>query len=122
MVKDLTELDVAGVVKAIATGHSHLDRRPVPSLTPPLRHRADTHHAPARALSTMEMTIVLLLAQGLTTKQIARRTFLSESAIRNHLIGLTRTLGLDSHTELAEHAAAPTATGPPNSCSWTQSG
>ncbi|WP_330181613.1 response regulator transcription factor [Nocardia sp. NBC_01503] len=47
MVKDLTELDVAGAVKAIATGHSRLDRRPVPSLTHPLRHHDGAHHSPA---------------------------------------------------------------------------
>lgn len=116
MVKDLTELDVAGAVKAIAAGHSHLDRRPVPSLTHPLRRRAGTHHAPAMALTTMEMTILLLLAQGLSNKQIARRLFFSESAIRNHLLALTRKLGLDDHTLLAEHAAALTAACSPNSC------
>ncbi|MRH86719.1 response regulator [Nocardia sp. SYP-A9097] len=112
MVKDLTELDVAGAVKAIATGHSHLDRRPVPSLTHPLRHRTAGHHAPALALTTIEMTILLLLAHGLTNKQIAHRLFFSESAIRNHIIGLTRKLGLDDRTDLTEHAAALTATCP----------
>ncbi|WTL36554.1 LuxR C-terminal-related transcriptional regulator [Nocardia sp. NBC_01503] len=57
-----------------------------------------------------------MLAQGLTNKQIAHRLFFCENTIRNNLLALTRKLGLDDHTHLAEHSAALTVSCPPNSC------
>ncbi|MGW4246828.1 helix-turn-helix domain-containing protein [Nocardia sp. NPDC004722] len=44
----------------------------------------------------MEMTILLLLAEGLTNKQIANWMFFTENTVRNYIARLMRKLGIGS--------------------------
>ncbi len=68
-----------------AGGTEALSRRP-PAATPP----------PARALTRRQQDVLSLLAQGRSTKDIARTLDLGIGTIKAHLDGLYRTLGVHS--------------------------
>ncbi|APB00115.1 response regulator [Nocardia seriolae] len=104
MIKDLTELALADAVRVIAVGGSRLDCNSAPVLMRELRNREGRARDPIASLTTMEMTIMLLLAEGLTDQQVADRLFFSENTIRDYVTRLTRKLGLSDRSQAALHA------------------
>jgi DNA-binding CsgD family transcriptional regulator len=67
-----------------------------PARLPPADERWD-------GLSEVERSIALLVSEGLTNRQIARRVGLSPHTVNYHLRGMFRKLGVSSRVELARH-------------------
>lgn len=66
---------------------------------------------PARAhdsLTTRERQIMLVLAEGLTNKEIARRLRLTEGTVKVHLHNIYQKLGISNRTALAVLARGKT--------------
>ncbi|WP_051179789.1 response regulator [Nocardia concava] len=105
MIKDLTELALGDAVKAIAAGKSRLDSHSTPVLMHEFRRRHGDQRALLTSLTTMEMTILLLLAEGLTNKQIASRMFFTENTVRTYIARLMRKLGIDNPGRAGAYAA-----------------
>jgi two-component system nitrate/nitrite response regulator NarL len=60
-------------------------------------------------LTTRERQIVLVLAEGLTNKEIARRLRLTEGTVKVHLHNIYQKLGISNRTALAIRAYTKTA-------------
>ncbi|QVI19431.1 response regulator transcription factor [Nocardia tengchongensis] len=101
ILKDLSELALADAVKAIAAGQSRLESHTAPMLMRQARGRGD--HRPAAALTTTEMAVMLLLADGLTDQQIAKRLVLTGATVHGYVTRLMRKFGLDDRGLLAAH-------------------
>jgi two-component system response regulator DegU len=56
------------------------------------------------ALSERENTIVRLLCNGITNKEISKALFLSENTIRNHKVRIMRKTGVKNTAELVKYA------------------
>jgi two-component system nitrate/nitrite response regulator NarL len=73
--------------------------------------RADEHrrHDPEAAkietLTEREREVIALVAEGLTTKRIAKRLFISEKTVSNHLTATYNKLGVSNRLELALYAS-----------------
>lgn len=72
-----------------------LSRVPRPSAAAPVRARSD---APMPVLTARQMDVMALLAEGLSTKMIARRLSLGVGTVKVHLAALYR--ALDVHTRM----------------------
>ncbi len=59
-------------------------------------------------LTTRERQIVLMLSEGLTNKEIARRLRLTEGTVKVHLHNIYRKLGIANRTALAVLARTKT--------------
>jgi len=57
------------------------------------------------ALTAREQEVMALLAQGLTTSQVAEKLFISPKTVENHRSNIMRKLGLHSTFELIRYAA-----------------
>ena len=55
-------------------------------------------------LTTRQIEVVQLVAQGFTNGQIAESLFVSEQTVKNHLHQITRKLGVSGRIELAHYA------------------
>jgi DNA-binding NarL/FixJ family response regulator len=62
---------------------------------PKLRARAHD------SLTTRERQIILVLSEGLTNKEIARRLWLTEGTVKVHLHNIYQKLGISNRTALA---------------------
>ena len=71
-----------------------------------LKLRARAHDA----LTARERQIVLVLAEGITNKEIARRLRLTEGTVKVHLHNIYRKLGIPNRTTLAVLAHTKTKT------------
>lgn len=105
LVKDITAPVLVGAVRDIAAGGSLLDNRAAAALMRKLRADAGTEQGPLAGLTEQEHTLLALLGEGLTNRQIADRMFLAEKTVRNYVSRLLTKLGVERRTQAAVLAA-----------------
>ncbi|WP_316043574.1 response regulator transcription factor [Actinomadura sp. CNU-125] len=91
LLKDAPPEKLHAAVRAAASGDSAL----APSVASRLLERM---RAPAATLTTRELEVLGLVAEGLPNRQIGKRLFLSETTIKTHLVHIYAKLGVDSRT------------------------
>lgn len=96
LLKDASADQVADAIRAAARGESPLDPRAA-SVVLAARSEPD----PAGGLSPREREVLLLLAEGLPNKLIARRLGISEKTVKTHLTSVFRALGVTDRTQAA---------------------
>ncbi|MCW2781718.1 MAG: two component transcriptional regulator, LuxR family [Marmoricola sp.] len=95
MLKDREPADVLDAIRSAAAGHAPLDPRVARALLP------GQEPAPGEDLSTRELQVLRLVAQGLANKQIARRLEISERTVKVHLGNVFRRVGVSDRTSAA---------------------
>ncbi|MBO0845826.1 MAG: response regulator transcription factor [Nocardioides sp.] len=104
MLKQVTGQDLIGAIHQVATGNSLID----PSLMARVleRVRSGPPTAPELAsLTDQELTLLRLIGEGLTNRQIGDRMCLAEKTVKNYVSHLFAKLGLERRTQAAVLAA-----------------
>ncbi|MEB4210197.1 response regulator transcription factor [Mycobacterium sp. 94-17] len=104
VVKDITGMALAQAIKDVGAGKSLLDNRAAAALMAKLRH-TPTHDDPLSGLTEQERTLLGLLSEGLTNRQIAARMFLAEKTVKNYVSRLLAKLGMERRTQAAVFAS-----------------
>jgi two-component system, NarL family, response regulator DevR len=108
VLKQIRGNELISAVHRVAQGQSLID----PKLTQRvvLRIREQPAEDPALAsLTEQERRILLLIAEGLTNRQIAERMFLAEKTVKNYVSSLLAKLGMERRTQAAVFASRLTA-------------
>lgn len=71
--------------------------------------RARQRDGSAEPLTSQETRVALLVAQGMTNREVAAALFLSPKTVEHHLGAVLRKRGLRSRTELARAVAGQPA-------------
>ncbi|ORB86068.1 DNA-binding response regulator [Mycobacterium kansasii] len=103
VVKDIKGMELARAVKEVGAGRSLLDNRAAAALMSRLRGAAEKPD-PLSGLTDQERTLLGLLSEGLTNKQIADRMFLAEKTVKNYVSRLLAKLGMERRTQAAVFA------------------
>ena len=103
VVKDIKGMELARAVKDVSAGRSLLDNRAAAALMAKLRGTTDKPD-PLSGLTDQEWTLLGLLSEGLTNKQIADRMFLAEKTVKNYVSRLLAKLGMERRTQAAVFA------------------
>ncbi|MEW5774859.1 MAG: response regulator transcription factor [Thermodesulfobacteriota bacterium] len=94
---------------AVARGESYLDSSVSAEVVRKLRSPEKRKDAGAddayAALTAREQEVMRLVVEGLSTKAIAERLFVSAKTVENHRANLMKKLGLSSTIELVRYAA-----------------
>jgi DNA-binding NarL/FixJ family response regulator len=93
-------MELAQAIKEVGAGRSLLDNRAAAALMAKLRGNVEKSD-PLAALSDQERTLLDLLGEGLTNKQIAARMFLAEKTVKNYVSRLLAKLGMERRTQAA---------------------
>ncbi|BBX07328.1 hypoxia response regulator transcription factor DosR/DevR [Mycolicibacterium aichiense] len=104
VVKDIKGMQLAQAVKDVGAGRSLLDNRAAAALMAKLRG-ATQRSDPLSGLTEQERSLLTLLGEGLTNKQIADRMFLTEKTIKNYVSRLLAKLGMERRTQAAVFVA-----------------
>ena len=96
LLKDVASDDVAEGIRAAARGESPLDPRAARTIL-----AARSEPDPLAGLSAREREVLVLLAQGLPNKLIARRLEISEKTVKTHLTRIFRELDVTDRTQAA---------------------
>lgn len=95
LLKDSEPSEVLSAVRAAARGHAPLDPRVAGALLP------QRDAAPGPDLSAREREVLLLVAEGLANKQIAKRLGIAERTVKVHLGNVFRRIGVGDRTSAA---------------------
>lgn len=95
LLKDSEPTEVLSAVRAAASGHAPLDPRVAGALLPSRRRD------PGADLSAREREVLLLVAEGLANKQIAKRLGIAERTVKVHLGSVFRRIGVADRTSAA---------------------
>src|SRR5689334_19409136 len=104
VVKDIKGMELARAIKDVGAGKSLLDNRAAAALMAKLRGRAERKD-PLSGLTDQERTLLALLGEGLTNKQIAARMYLAEKTVKNYVSRLLAKLGMERRTQAAVFAS-----------------
>jgi DNA-binding NarL/FixJ family response regulator len=104
VVKDIKGMELARAIKDVGAGRSLLDTRAAAALMAKLRSDAE-HNDPLSGLTDQERTLLGLLSEGLTNRQIAARMFLAEKTVKNYVSRLLAKLGMERRTQAAVFAS-----------------
>ncbi|WP_310963178.1 response regulator transcription factor [Nocardioides terrisoli] len=100
VLKEITNSALLDAVRRVAAGQSLID----PSLTARVLERVrrgTEEHEELAALTSQERKILVLIAEGLTNRQIGVRMFLAEKTVKNYVSSILSKLGLESRTQAA---------------------
>lgn len=112
VVKDIKGMELARAVKDVGAGRSLLDNRAAAALMAKLRGAAEKQD-PLSGLTDQERTLLGLLSEGLTNKQIADRMVLAEKTVKNYVSRLLAKLGMERRTQAAVFATELKRSRPP---------
>ncbi|MGW4163429.1 response regulator [Streptomyces sp. NPDC004788] len=108
VLKQIKGSDLVAAVRTVATGASMLDpattARLMRSLRDPQAGKPPEDERLA-ALSERERAVLDLIGEGLTNLQIAKRLYLSEKTVKNHISRLLGKLGVERRVQAAVIAA-----------------
>ena len=100
VLKQVLGHDLLAAIRTVASGQSLLDGRTTAALMNRLRRQRDDAD-PLRELSDQERTVLELIGDGLTNRQIAERMFLAEKTVKNYVSHLLAKLGMQRRTQVA---------------------
>ncbi|QCH25411.1 Transcriptional regulatory protein DevR (DosR) [Mycobacteroides salmoniphilum] len=100
VIKDIKGMELISAVRTVGAGRSLLDNRAAAALMNKLRAAAD-NPSPLAGLTAQERTLLELIGEGLTNRQIAERMFLAEKTVKNYVSRLLTKLDLERRTQVA---------------------
>ena len=104
VIKDIKGMELVEAIRTVGSGKSLLDNRAAAALMNRLRASAGKP-GPLAGLSEQERSLLDLLGEGLTNRQIAERMFLAEKTVKNYVSRLLAKLGMERRTQAAVLAA-----------------
>ncbi|MGW5441388.1 response regulator [Nocardia asteroides] len=105
VIKDIKSLELIAAIRDVSDGKSLLDNRAAAALMAKLRAEAAEKTGPLATLTEQERTLLALLGEGLTNRQIAARMFLAEKTVKNYVSRLLTKLGVERRTQAAVMAS-----------------
>ncbi len=100
VLKQIRGTDLVGAVRTVASGQSLLDPRTTAQVLDRIRTAAEKK-GPVAMLSEQERTVLALIGEGLTNRQIGERMFLAEKTVKNYVSHLLAKLGMQRRTQAA---------------------
>jgi two-component system, NarL family, response regulator DevR len=104
VLKQIRANDLVDAIRRVAAGQNLLDPAVTARVLERLRRGPEEDELIAR-LSAQERQVLVLLAEGLTNRQIAERMYLAEKTIKNYVTSVLAKMGLTRRTEAAVYAA-----------------
>ena len=100
VIKDIKGMELVAAVRTVGSGRSLLDTRAASALLSKIRSDAEKP-GPLAGLTEQERTVLGLIGEGLTNRQIADRMFLAEKTVKNYVSGVLAKLGMQRRTQVA---------------------
>lgn len=100
LLKQVLGQDLVAAVRTVAAGGSLLSPAATSAVLERMR-RAQQPSGPLARLSDQERTVLELIGEGLTNRQIGERMFLAEKTVKNYVSHLLAKLGMERRTQAA---------------------
>jgi DNA-binding NarL/FixJ family response regulator len=105
ILKDVGNDEIIRAVRAVYRGESLLDTVVTTKLLERMRRSGQKSNDAMDQLTEQEKKVLVLIAEGKTNREIAKKVFLSEKTVRNYVSSILTKLNLTNRTEAAAYAA-----------------
>lgn len=100
IVKDIERFDLKRAIRAVARGEATIDPKAAVAVLAQLRRVPQTMSEPSpESLSPQQLVILRLVAQGLSSREIAAQLYLSENTVKGYVQEILHRLGVKNRTE-----------------------
>ena len=100
IVKDIERFDLKRSIRAVARGEAIIDSKAAVAVLAQLRRAPQVSQEPSpEPLSTQQIVILRLIAQGLSSREIATQLYLSENTVKGYVQEILHRLGVKNRTE-----------------------
>jgi two-component system, NarL family, response regulator DevR len=100
IVKDIERFDLKRSIRAVARGEAAIDTKAAVAVLAQLRRSPQDKNEPVQEpLSSQQIVILRLVAQGLSSREIATRLYLSENTVKGYVQEILHRLGVKNRTE-----------------------
>ncbi len=100
IVKDIERFDLKRSIRAVARGEAAIDSKAAVAVLAQLRRSPISNSEPApEPLSSQQIVILRLVAQGLSSREIAMQLYLSENTVKGYVQEILHRLGVKNRTE-----------------------
>lgn len=101
IIKDIERLDLKRSIRAVARGEAAIDTKVAASVLAQLRRSPPPIETPRSpdGLSAQQVVILRLIAQGLSSREIATQLYLSENTVKGYVQEILHRLGVKNRTE-----------------------
>jgi two-component system, NarL family, response regulator DevR len=101
IVKDIERFDLKRSIRAVARGEAAIDTKVAASVLAQLRRNPPLpdQTPPVDLLSSQQLVILRLVAQGLSSREIATQLYLSENTVKGYVQEILHRLGVKNRTE-----------------------
>jgi two-component system response regulator DevR len=100
IIKDIERFDLKRSIRAVARGEAAIDPKAAVAMFAQLRRSPSQLHEPApEPISSQQLVILRLVAQGLSSREIATQLYLSENTVKGYVQEILHRLGVKNRTE-----------------------
>jgi two-component system, NarL family, response regulator DevR len=100
IVKDIERFDLKRSIRAVARGEAAIDSKAAVAVLAQLRRVPQVaEEAAPEPLSSQQIVILRLVAQGLSSREIATQLYLSENTVKGYVQEILHRLGVKNRTE-----------------------
>ena len=100
IVKDIERFDLKRSIRAVARGEAAIDPKAAVAVLAQLRRAPQMNQEPSPdPLSPQQIVILRLVAQGLSSREIATQLYLSENTVKGYVQEILHRLGVKNRTE-----------------------
>jgi two-component system, NarL family, response regulator DevR len=100
IVKDIERFDLKRSIRAVARGEAAIDPKAAVAVLAQLRRAPLVNQEPSpEPLSPQQIVILRLVAQGLSSREIATQLYLSENTVKGYVQEILHRLGVKNRTE-----------------------
>lgn len=100
IVKDIERFDLKRSIRAVARGEGAIDSKAAAVLMTQLRRAPQSNPEPSlESLSSQQLVILRFVAQGLSSREIAKKLYLSENTIKGYVQEILHRLNVKNRTE-----------------------
>jgi len=100
IVKDIERFDLKRSIRAVARGEAVIDSKAAVAVLAQLRRVPQVSQEPSpEPLSTQQIVILRLIAQWLSSREIATQLYLSENTVKGYVQEILHRLGVKNRTE-----------------------
>lgn len=100
IVKDIERFDLKRSIRAVVRGEAAIDPKAAVVVLAQLRRALQMSQEPSpEPLSTQQIVILRLIAQGFSSREIAAQLYLSENTVKSYVQEILHRLGVKNRTE-----------------------
>ncbi len=100
IIKDIERFDLKRSIRAVARGEAAIDPKAAVAVLAQLRRVPQMKHEPSpEQLSPQQIVILRMVAQGLSSREIATQLYLSENTVKGYVQEILHRLSVKNRTE-----------------------